>query len=288
MADPRGPRLLIDLNNIFKRDPNIDEYDIVPVLEPKHNRSPFFLQEHKLGVEAWAVKLLMKYSVNRLIGWRAQKPSEKFIDHMEVSHLTRAVLLFNPDNYTAWNIRKELVESGYLNLTEDLAFGVLILTKHPKSPETFIHRRWLFQQILDHCLSSSSGSNASYLSLESSRLLKTHTQSELEVTSHAAEKYPCNYHAWSHRIWIIQHCLNCSLQVLLSELKSTELWTSTHISDHSGFHYRQFLLKELHARQGRLLSSYSVNSTELFMSEMAFVCDLIQSYPGHEALWYHR
>ena len=102
---------------------------------------------------------------------------------------------------------------------------------------------------MDHCLSSSSGSNTSCsaaaasnedvlvnmdaidvdvgahpelgdrlngaFSLESSRLLKNQTVQELQVCTQAAERYQCNYHAWSHRIWIIKHCLNCSLQVIL-------------------------------------------------------------------------
>ncbi|KAI8774662.1 protein prenyltransferase alpha subunit repeat-containing protein 1 [Biomphalaria glabrata] len=321
MADSRGPRLFADLNNVFKRDPNIDEYDILPVLEPTHNRSPFLLQEHKLGVEAWAVKVLMKYVATRLIGWRSQNPLVKFIDPTEVLNLTRALILFNPDNYTAWNVRKELVESGFLNIADDLQFGALVLSKHPKSAETFIHRRWLFQQLLDHCLSSSLDSNGSVAavpennadssismdlidvnivaspendgplsmdqSLECSRLFKLHTQLEMRVCARAAERYQCNYHAWSHRIWIIQHCLNCSLQVLLSEMKETEAWNSTHISDHSGFHYRQFLLTELHKRQEKL-SLLSISPGQLVHREMAYVCDLIRSYPGHEALWYHR
>ncbi|GFO36467.1 prenyltransferase alpha subunit repeat-containing protein 1 [Plakobranchus ocellatus] len=322
MADSRGPRLLMDLNNAFKRDPLIDEYDILPVVEPKHNRSPFILENHKLGVEAWAVKVLLKYSANRLIGWRSRSPTEKFIDPQDICNLSRAVLLFNPDNYTAWNIRKELIDSGALTLSDDLAFGALVLSKHPKSPETFIHRRWLFQQLLDHCLSSSSGSNSSCsapaasneevlvnmegidvdvgahpevgirlngaFALESSRLLKSQTICELQVCTQAAEKYPCNYHAWSHRIWIIKHCLNCSLQVLVSELETTRSWTSNHVSDHSGFHFRQFLLRELHNKRSRLQSSSSKDFTSLLQAEMDFIIDLIYSYPNHEAMWYHR
>ncbi|RUS83278.1 hypothetical protein EGW08_008958 [Elysia chlorotica] len=312
----------MDLNNAFKRDPLIDEYDILPVVEPKHNRSPFILENHKLGVEAWAMKVLLKYSLNRLIGWRSRNPSDQFIDPMDICNLSRAVLLFNADNYTAWNIRKELIENGTLSLSDDLAFGALVLSKYPKSPETFIHRRWLFQQLLDYCLSSSSGSNTSCsaaaasneealvnmeaidvdvgahpelgdrlhgaFSLESSRLLKSQTLRELQVCTQAAERYQCNYHAWSHRIWIIKHCLNCSLQVLISELETTNKWTSNHISDHSGFHFRQFLLRELHNKKSRLQSSHAKSSTYFLLAEMDYVADLIKSYPDHEALWYHR
>lgn len=59
-----------------------DEFDVIAVVEPRHNRSPFILQEHKLGVEAWAGKILLKYTANRLIGWRQRLPEEKFIGNV--------------------------------------------------------------------------------------------------------------------------------------------------------------------------------------------------------------
>lgn len=40
-------------------------------------------------------------------------------------------------------------------------------------------------------------------------------------------------------------CSCVSSQVFHDELSSMRLWVSMHVSDHSGFHYRQFLLKEL-------------------------------------------
>lgn len=93
-----------------------------------------------------------------------------------------------------------------------------------------------------------------------------------------------------------------------------QLWVSMHVSDHSGFHYRQFLLKELiaelpqapppaspqHQANGRHSHASAEKEEEqqqqqdfsavlkLFRQEMALCSDLIQSYPGHEALWSHR
>lgn len=42
-----------------------------------------------------------------------------------------------------------------------------------------------------------------------------HTQmkTELSICSFAADRYPCNYYTWSHRIWLMQHAYNCSTQV---------------------------------------------------------------------------
>lgn len=56
-----------------------DEYDFLPVQEPKHNRSPLILQEHKLGIESWSVKILFQYAYHRLVSWRKNSPQTKFL-----------------------------------------------------------------------------------------------------------------------------------------------------------------------------------------------------------------
>ena len=50
---------------------------------------------------------------------------------------------------------------------------------------------------------------------------------EFGVCQKTAEKYHCNYYAWSHRIWVIQHCHNCSIPVSdrhLSVFLFFDLW----------------------------------------------------------------
>nr|XP_022329534.1 protein prenyltransferase alpha subunit repeat-containing protein 1-like isoform X2 [Crassostrea virginica] len=316
--DSRGCRLLSDLNSVFRRDPEIDEYDFLPVLEPKNNKSPLVLQEHKLGLEAWSVKVLFQYAYHQLISWRKNTPPTKFLDPGELCSLTRAILLVNADCATAWNTRKELVDNGDLSVTEDLKFGALVLTKHPKSPETFSHRKWLLHRFVDNCLASSLGSNTStgsnacdsFVNMEAIDLNMEASlngphfdnapdlinqpnyhelmRKELNVCKRAADKHPCNYNAWSHRLWVLQQCFNCSLQVVCGELHSTEGWVKRHISDHSGFHYRQFLLKCLSQQAEKLSEQYLLNYRNLVQKELYLVTDLIKSYPGHEALWYHR
>lgn len=82
-----------------------------------------------------------------------------------------------------------------------------------------------------------------------------------------------------------------------------------HVSDHSGFHYRQFLLKSLISQTAMDTSALQQNSlkdepkdeeaaasteeprvdlTQLLEEEVEFCTDLIDSYPGHETLWCHR
>ncbi|KAK7115341.1 hypothetical protein V1264_001228 [Littorina saxatilis] len=339
MEDARGRRLFADLNHAFRKDPLIDEYDFLPVTEPQNNASPLLLVEHKLGLELWSVRLLFRYAYNRLMNWRDRNQASVFIDPQELIHLSRAVLMVNPDCYTAWNIRKELIENGDLPLADDLKLGQLILSKFPKSAETFIHRRWLFQRLVNQCLSSSNDSTASAdghqenggallcmdgidialgpeanalangirpeaaaaavalgeggracaaLPLESSRLLAENLHHELTVCDRAADSYASNYYAWTHRAWVVRYCFNCSLQVLLGELERTQTWTMKHVSDHSGFHYRQFLLSNLTKHAARLHRQYAKSLSGLVDAEHDFICDLVQSFPSHEALWYHR
>lgn len=70
---------------------------------------------------------------------------------------------------------------------------------------------------------------------------------EVHACQLAADLYPNNYYAWNHRIW----CLNqlspesgSYISFLINEWMQTHKWVSCHVSDHSGFHYRQHLLSK--------------------------------------------
>lgn len=308
-------RVVKDITNAFKRNPNIDEIDVIPCPEARYNRSPIVLVENKLGVESWCIKFLLPYVHNKLLLYRQRK---HWLDREALVDITCTLLLLNPDFTTAWNIRKELMQCGVLNPDRDLYLGKLALTKFPKSPETWIHRRWVLQQILHQF--SASGQNKSLnppqqaasagRSQELSDHLSRTLHQEMKVCTDAAGRYPSNYNAWSHRIWVLQHMAKGNIKVFHDELSSMRLWVSMHVSDHSGFHYRQFLLKELIAEfcphqdlgcphtNGELSGAEAVLEEErqhglssifqLFHQEMELCSDLIQSFPGHETLWSHR
>ncbi|XP_059194035.1 protein prenyltransferase alpha subunit repeat-containing protein 1 [Centropristis striata] len=244
-------RVVKDITNAFKRNPNIDEIGVIPCPEARYNRSPIVLVENKLGVESWCVKFLLPYVHNKLLLYRQRK---HWLEREALADITCTVLLLNPDFTTAWNVRKELLQCGVLNTEKDLYLGKLALTKFPKSPETWIHRRWVLQQILhqfsavDHSRKHQQG-EAEQDDAERSQQLSDHLartlHQEMKVCSDAACRYPSNYNAWSHRIWVLQHMAKGNIKVFHDELSSMRLWVSMHVSDHSGFHYRQFLLKEL-------------------------------------------
>uniref|UniRef100_A0A4W3IRL2 Protein prenyltransferase alpha subunit repeat containing 1 n=1 Tax=Callorhinchus milii TaxID=7868 RepID=A0A4W3IRL2_CALMI len=292
-----------------------DEIGLIPCLEARYNRSPIVLVENKLGVESWCVKLLLPYVHNRLVLYRQRK---LWLERDALIDLTCTLLLLNPDFTTAWNARKELVELGALDPIKDLYLGKLALTKFPKSPETWIHRRWILQKIIQKiCLPNSKNKNNSAIVVPTEQMHRL-IQDEMTVCSEAAGRYPSNYNAWSHRIWVLQHVAKCNPKVLLDELSSTKYWVSTHVSDHSGFHYRQFLLKSVACNtrnttvtgpgcmrkplskehhtslplppkdEGASVDVYMADVPLMIEEEMELCTDLIESYPGHEALWCHR
>ncbi|XP_029424004.1 protein prenyltransferase alpha subunit repeat-containing protein 1 isoform X2 [Nannospalax galili] len=282
-----------------------DEIGLIPCPEARYNRSPIVLVENKLGVESWCVKFLLPYVHNKLLLYRTRKQR---LNKDELIDVTCTLLLLNPDFTTAWNVRKELILSGTLNPVKDLHLGKLALTKFPKSPETWIHRRWVLQQLIQEA-SLSSFVTKGNLGIVPAERTQRIIQEEMEVCGEAAGRYPSNYNAWSHRIWVLQHLAKLDIKILLDELSSTKQWASMHISDHSGFHYRQFLLKSLISQtavdssvleQNSLRSKPKdeeatdsveeprVNLTHLLEKEVEFCTDLIDSYPGHETLWCHR
>ncbi len=76
-------------------------------------------------------------------------------------------------------------------------------------------------------------------------------------------------------------------QVINAELLTMHQFVTNHVSDHSGFHYRQFLLDCL-----ALCPSTHADDVNGYVStlngELKLTEDLSSSYPGHEAIWYHR
>ncbi|CAM9492299.1 protein prenyltransferase alpha subunit repeat-containing protein 1 isoform X1 [Lampetra fluviatilis] len=308
-------RILKDIGNAFRKNPAIDEIGVIPVSEARYNRSPVVLVGSKLGLESWCIKLLVPHVHGQLVHFRQRKI---WPDQDGLAELTHTLLLLNPDCTTAWNVRKELIAANLLEPRKDLRLGSLALTKFPKSPETWIHRRWVLQRLLNSQeRARASADDGDEFAAARAEAVWHLVQGEMSVCRAAAERYPSNYNAWSHRIWVLQNVARCSVKALLTELAATEPWVRTHVSDHSGFHYRQFLLNSLAAAAtssagdptrvsplsetaqqdgegpGAALAesgpqSDTVALTTLLHREFDLCTDLILAYPGHETLWSHR
>ncbi|ETE61719.1 prenyltransferase alpha subunit repeat-containing protein 1-B, partial [Ophiophagus hannah] len=256
-----------------------DEIGLIPCPEARYNRSPIVLVENKLGVESWCVKFLLPYVHNKLLHYKLRK---QWLNKEELIDITCTLLLLNPDFTTAWNVR-----------------------------------RWVLQHLLQENSLPALVTKGNLEALPTEKIQRL-VKEEMDVCCDAAGRYPSNYNAWSHRIWVLQNLAKLNTKILLDELSSTKHWVSIHVSDHSGFHYRQFLLKSLIVRTGTdciiKLRDHPTNQQtscfpkdeadegaeafciekqqpdhSLYLKEEIELCtDLINTYPGHETLWYHR
>ncbi|XP_029850367.1 protein prenyltransferase alpha subunit repeat-containing protein 1 [Ixodes scapularis] len=256
-SESLAERILQDLGNVFKKEPLVKEFDVVPVSNSSCNRSPVVCVDGHLALGSWCVPHVYGYAYSRLVEAR-----NNIVRHEKESILgwSRLVILVNPDVQLAWNVRKELFLCKQTSFQEELQFSQLVLTRKPKCSEVFSHRRWL----MEHNLRGFSSDRANVI-----------LQEELKVCLQAADRYRCNYYAWTYRIWLMDRFVHGNPLMLESEMQQTRDWVRSHVSDCSGFHYRQYLLRR-------------VGSVPLLSRELSLCEELCLLHPGHEAIWAHR
>lgn len=118
------------------------------------------------------------------------------------------------------------------------------------------------------------------------RLTNEYLIRELEVCLDSAGRYSSNYYAWNHRYNLVSKFFSKDLNFLLEENELIKKWINNHISDYSGYHYKQMIISILFKilidenRKDRLI--------ELLSSESLNLRKLIQIYPEQEALFCHK
>lgn len=162
-----------------------------------------------------------------------------------------------------------MIEDGLLSVEEDLKVSQLALKYKPKNPESFVHREWLIM-FLD----------------KSERLTNEILNQELEICLDAARRYERNYFAWNHRLYIVDKFFKTNLNFLLEETEVIKRWINNHISDYSGYHYKQMVLSIIFDRLIKLDNKDRI--VELLNSENANSKKLLQIYPNQEALFCHK
>lgn len=291
------------------------EFTIIPTGDENlRNKSPVLYEENNLGLESWCIKYLYKYVYSELLEARKKKLSPQELENL--NHLLIGALLINPDVYTFWNMRRELVEKEVVNVDKEFLFSKLVLSCKSKSNEAFAYRRWLITKILN---------KYNELTLDENLYRR-----ELEVAEIAAEKTQNNYHALNHRTWafnMISGDVNLSKGFIISELELNAKWIFRHVSEHVGYHYRQFLIEriktycntfsefdEYYRNVKKLLecienvnyvtvlrevlgawdSSDSNNVTfvnyfTLLLYDLFYTLPSLQrTFPNHESIWYYR
>ena len=253
-----------------------------------------------MGVAFWAVPLLFRHS-SKLFSLVRQQSTPALLSTGECELLlcsTRTLLLINPDNATAWNARKRLLSANQsassphqMTLSAELSFLSFLFSKHPKSSEAWAHRRWTAQRTME--VADDTGDRGALLTL---------MRSELSVVEMSAERYPKNYHAWLYRQWMVQQMDGRLSEVesvgkrgwtavLEEERRRIGEWNESHMSDHSGWHYRSFIVERLLAAHSASLSSSTSHlstQSSLLSAELSYLSSLQLLYPAHESAWYYR
>ncbi|XP_059487431.1 protein prenyltransferase alpha subunit repeat-containing protein 1 [Neocloeon triangulifer] len=289
---PAGEKILADIENVFKNDPELEDFFIIPLTE-NQNKSPVIHANHSLGLESWCVQHVYCYVYGRLMNHKTRKKRE---EHKSVVRMLRGALLINPETTTFWNMSKQLIDAERISPEEDLRFSAVVLSFKPKCSEVFTHRKWVLRKIIQQP------------DVQPFTIIKL-LQAELRVTQSAASKYPSNYNAWNHRKWVLEFLVpkgGDGKEVLKQELKQSHWWTSNHVSDFSGLQYRQFIMQKIFESfsyedyltwsdwslefpgQMDVRCCISCAAAAILEQELQSSTDLLIRFEGHESLWYHR
>eukprot|EP01122_Echinamoeba_exundans_P014804 TRINITY_DN6789_c0_g1_i1.p1 TRINITY_DN6789_c0_g1~~TRINITY_DN6789_c0_g1_i1.p1 ORF type:complete len:480 (+),score=74.13 TRINITY_DN6789_c0_g1_i1:86-1441(+) len=295
---PSEPSLIIlaELQRALKSDPLLDELAFLKSVETEEYASInniegsialqalfWTAENHKLAVAYFAVPPLLHAANAALFDPNIRKE--------EYQIATKCVLVLNADSYTAWNLRKKFVAISPENLRDELKFTSFILTKHPKSIETWVQRRWALERLVI---------------LEGQDLLSTtEYQEERRVVHAALRNHRRNYYAWRHMTWLLPRT---KLADLLGEWRDISRFCREFPSDHSAHSFKMALMETILALAAQQENFPSPSPTQVARGVEAFTWEtararleaaliassliqstwMIETFPGHESTWQGR
>lgn len=128
-----------------------------------------------------------------------------------------AMLLASPDFTTAWAVRKRQLPAG--GAADELHFTWLVLTRSPKSAESWSHRAWV---------------------VRTCGLSPRQAEAELALAWVAATRAASNYYAGVHRLRVVTSARG---ECIREEVGRSRKWLRTHAADSSGWWYHRQLIE---------------------------------------------
>ena len=189
-------------------------------------------------------KLVQAFVVARGIFFKSLEDFQN-ASHQDIRNATAVMLLMDPENLTAANTRKRLIQASQKEsvadlektLNEELHWVNSMLTsrlhRHTKSPTLWDHRRWVV------------------LACQSIKIPQDIEGDLNKLVLVAAERHPRNYYAWLHMRWLLQNhykdTSNTSTKPFdeSSFLSIIQDWCLRHPSDTSGFSFLLFFLFQI-------------------------------------------
>ena len=277
----------------------------------------FTLVEHKLALSARALVPLHAFASAAFRrardAERAREDALVGVDPVTGADAIRLLLVVNGDHATAWNARKRRALASLASIRPDddaarraladaeLRFAEMVLSKFPKAQSCWAHRRWTLARVSRVASSDGTGNRTDDRPDARAAIFAE----ESRVAELAATRKRLNYAAWAHRRWCARGHGGwgepggdvapfrgfLDRTGVETELKRAADRARRNVSDYCGLHYRQALMRD----DADATNAPSASSCDRdrrrdwdWASESAFVGELIERYPGREALWAHR
>ncbi|KAJ7090253.1 rab-protein geranylgeranyltransferase [Mycena belliarum] len=235
--------------------------------------------------EALAAKKLREQSkITEYLALNEEVLSKKASDDWsrEAYDLTTRVLQINPEFYTVWNYRRNILLHGIFPkcspteindlLTEELSMTTAALKMHPKVYWIWNHRRWCLENVPDGPGTDTEGDINGWR--------KSYWDKELFVDEKMLDADARNFHAWSYRRYILAGMPVAKPET--AELAYTTRKIESNFSNFSAWHQRTKILSSLWG-SGRL--DYSKSKEE----EFELVRNAMYTDPNDQSVWmYHR
>ncbi|KAJ7684689.1 rab-protein geranylgeranyltransferase [Mycena polygramma] len=197
-------------------------------------------------------------------------------------NLTTRVLRINPEFYTVWNYRRNILLQGLFPesspkeindlLTDDLSMTTAALKMHPKVYWIWNHRRWCLENVPDGPDTGTEGDIDGWR--------KTNWERELFVVDKMLDADSRNFHAWSYRRYVLVNMPVARTET--AELAYTTRKIESNFSNFSAWHQRSKILTSLWT-SGKL--DYSKSKEE----EFELVRNAMYTDPNDQSVWiYHR
>ncbi|KAF7295305.1 Rab geranylgeranyltransferase [Mycena indigotica] len=195
---------------------------------------------------------------------------------------TTRILQINPEFYTVWNYRRNILLRGIFPesspsaindlLTEDLNMTTAALRLHPKVYWIWNHRRWCLENVPNGPGTDEEGDIDGWR--------KTNWDREMFVVDKMLDADSRNFHAWSYRRYVLAGMPVRRPET--TELAYTTRKIEANFSNFSAWHQRTKLLTSLWA-SGRL--DYAKSKED----EFELVRNAMFTDPNDQSVWiYHR
>ena len=273
----------------------------------------FTLVEHKLALSARALVPLHAFASAAFRRARDAEGTREDalvgVDPVTGADAIRLLLVVNGDHATAWNARKRRALASLASIRRDddaarravadaeLRFAEMVLSKFPKAQSCWAHRRWTLVRVSRVASSASDGNPTddrpdarAAIFAEESRVAELAATRKGSTTRVGAQRWCARPQRWGEPEGVAPRGFLDRTGVE-TELKRAADRARRNVSDYCGFHYRQALMRDDADATNAPSASRRVEYLDRvwdWASESAFVGELIERFPGREALWAHR